>query len=40
MTMSAACKQCGSNNDLLQQLRGDDLCGKCIKKNHKKLMKN
>jgi NMD protein affecting ribosome stability and mRNA decay len=33
------CKQCGDVNDLLQQLRGDDLCGKCIKKNHKKLIK-
>ncbi len=31
------CKQCKKELDLISYLTSQELCGKCIRKNHKKL---
>ena len=33
------CKKCGDSTDLLSYFNNNDLCGQCIKKNHKAITK-
>lgn len=37
---ASTCKQCGQNLDLMTMFTEDKICGKCCRKNHRKVTKS
>lgn len=38
MVLNSTCEQCGNDKDLMVAFTKYPICGKCVKKNHKKAI--